>query len=122
MDEQAREGTANGGVSGAADTWPLSAREAAAELGISERPVRRAITRGELAATKQAGVYRIALADLEHYRTTLRLPTPLPTTSTRATPRLVLFPAQADPGDTSLPRPLTPLIGRDREVAAVREL
>ena len=62
-------GAASGGVSGAADTWPLSAREAAAVLGVSERTVRRAIARGELAAEIHAGVYRIAPADLAHYRT-----------------------------------------------------
>ena len=60
MDERTTDGTANRGVSGAADTWPLSAREAAARLGVSERTVRRAIARGELPAARHAGVYRIA--------------------------------------------------------------
>ncbi|MEA2512723.1 MAG: hypothetical protein QOJ59_2210, partial [Thermomicrobiales bacterium] len=32
MNEQTTDKTAEGGVSGAADTWPLSAREAAAVL------------------------------------------------------------------------------------------
>ncbi|HEY7035457.1 MAG TPA: LuxR C-terminal-related transcriptional regulator [Thermomicrobiales bacterium] len=122
MDEQARQGTANGGVSGAADTWPLSARQAAAVLAVNERTVRRAIARGDLPATKHAGFYRIAPADLDRYRTTRRLPTPLPTPKAHGTPRLVPIPVQAEAVESSLPRPLTPLIGREREVAAVREL
>ena len=68
MDERTTDGTADGGVSGAADTWPLSAREAAQSLGVSERTVRRAIARGELPAAKRAGVYRIAPDDLARYR------------------------------------------------------
>jgi excisionase family DNA binding protein len=64
MDEWTPHRPAIGGVSGAADTWPLSAREAAVVLGVSERTVRRAIARGELSATLHAGVYRIAPDDL----------------------------------------------------------
>ena len=45
MDERVTDGTASGGVSGAADTWPLSARVAALALGFCERTVRRAIAR-----------------------------------------------------------------------------
>ena len=87
MDERATDGTggtASGGVSGAADTWPLSAREAATVLGVHERTIRRAVARGDLPATKHAGQYRIAPADLERYRTARRLPTPLPTPFRRA--------------------------------------
>src|SRR6266851_403005 len=40
-------------------TWPLSAREAAAALGVNERTICRAIARGALAARRYAGVYRI---------------------------------------------------------------
>ena len=68
MDERTTNGTANHGVSGAADTWPLSAREAAQRLGVSERTVRRAIARGELPAAMHAGVYRIEPDDLDRYR------------------------------------------------------
>ena len=46
----------------------LSAREAAVELGVSERTVRRAIQRGEIAATKRAGSFQITPSALEHYR------------------------------------------------------
>src|SRR5919107_1655802 len=38
----------------------VSAREAAATLGVSERTIRRAIQRGELAATKQGRSFQIA--------------------------------------------------------------
>jgi hypothetical protein len=51
-------------VSGATDSWPLSAREAAMDLGVSERTVRCAIAHGDLPATLHAGVYRIAPTDL----------------------------------------------------------
>src|SRR3954470_1618861 len=47
----------------------LSAREAAAELGISERTIRRAILRGELAAIKEGRSFNITSAALDDYRT-----------------------------------------------------
>ena len=43
---------------------PLTAREAAAVAGVSERTIRRAVARGELPAGKHAGAYRIAPADV----------------------------------------------------------
>ena len=46
----------------------LSAREAAAALGVSERTVRRAIQRGQLVATKHAGTFQITPAALDDYR------------------------------------------------------
>jgi excisionase family DNA binding protein len=56
----------------ASDTDPLSgvqsAREAALALGVSERTIRRAIQRGELAATKRAGIFHITPSALETYR------------------------------------------------------
>ena len=48
-------------VSDAADNGPYSAREAATILRLSERTVRRAIARGELAASKRGGVFRRGL-------------------------------------------------------------
>ena len=48
----------SGQAAGAGES--LSAREAAAVLGVNERTVRRAIARGALPAAKRAGVYRIA--------------------------------------------------------------
>ena len=52
-----------GGVAGV-----LSAREAAAALGVSERTVRRAIERGDLVATKHAGSFQITPAAIDAYR------------------------------------------------------
>jgi excisionase family DNA binding protein len=106
MDGRARDTTADGGVSGAPDTWPLSAREAAALLGVNERTVRRAIARGDLPATKRGGAYRIAPQALARYR------------SRAPGLRLLPFPPR-QPAPGSLPQPLTPLVGREDEVAAV---
>lgn len=46
----------------------MSGREAAAALGVSERTIRRAIQRGDLAATKHAGSFHITPAALEAYK------------------------------------------------------
>ena len=66
------------GVSGAADTWPLSARDAAAVLGISERTVRRAIGRGDLLAAKHGGVFRIDTAEVDRFERRTRPATVVP--------------------------------------------
>jgi excisionase family DNA binding protein len=121
MDERTTDSRGNGDVSGAADTWPLSAREAAATLGVSERTVRRAIARGMLPAAKRAGVYRIAMADLARFREGRRIAAPL-TGTVRTLPRLIPFPRRWDALAPALPRPLTPLIGREGEIDAVRAL
>ena len=55
MEKPTPESDSDGLVSGAADTQPLSAREAAKLLEKSERTVRRAIHSGTLKATKHAG-------------------------------------------------------------------
>src|SRR5215218_7409757 len=123
MDERTTVGAADdGAVSGAADTWPLSAREAAQILGVSERTVRRAIARGELPAALCAGVYRIASDDLARFRARRQLPAPPGAQPRPDPPRLVPLPRRADESVPALPRPLTPLIGREREVAAVADL
>jgi non-specific serine/threonine protein kinase len=122
MDEWSMDRTADGGVSGAADSWPLSAREAAAVLGVNERTVRRAIARGALPATMHAGVYRIAPDDLSRYQQE-RGSTASPATRLHVVPsRLLPFPDSGDAGKPALPRPRTGLIGRERELAAVRAL
>jgi len=126
MGEREMGGAASGGVSGASDILPLSAREAAAVMGVSERTVRRAIARGELAAEMHAGVYRIAPADLAHYRTEHEPPA-RPAIEPRPGPaRLLPFPGRDHDRATAtapaLLRPMTPLVGREREIAALRAL
>ncbi|HEX2280797.1 MAG TPA: helix-turn-helix domain-containing protein, partial [Thermomicrobiales bacterium] len=86
----------------------LSAQVAAQRLGVSERTIRRAIARGELPATKDSGVFRIAPEALARYRqrhargaTRRRQPeTRLPT----------------------LPAPRTSFVGRERDVSRVAAL
>jgi non-specific serine/threonine protein kinase len=99
----------------------LSAQEAAAVLGLHERTVRRAIARGELAATKRGGVYRITPAALARYRARRA---ERETTAPFRDPPLRLIPPidQERVGVARLPSPLTPLIGREREIAAVSSL
>ncbi len=99
----------------------LTARNAAEHLGVAERTIRRAIARGELHAVKQSGAFQISSADLERFW------------SARSGADGV---AAGDPGSgrgastagqhertraikDSLPVPLTSLVGRDREIAAL---
>jgi excisionase family DNA binding protein len=117
MDARKADKSASGGLSGAADTWPVSAREAAAVLGVSERTIRRAIGRGDLAATKRGGVYRIAPQDIASYQKGRQRSTPLEPNAVDSRLRLVQFPERVTSGPVALPRPLTPLIGREREIA-----
>lgn len=105
MGDQVTDTAADRDLSGAADTGPLNACEAAALLALNERTVRRAIARGELYAIKRHGVFRIARDELERFR---RGDAPV-----RQEPR---------PGPDSLPRPRTTLIGRERDLTAVRAL
>lgn len=92
---------------------PLSARAAAAWLGVSERTIRRAIARGDLAATRSGTSYHIALADLRQYAERDDQPEALP-----APPHLVVLP-RAEP-TTTLPAPLSSFVGRQADVTAVR--
>ena len=88
----------------------LTAKEAARVAGVHERTIRRAIARGELAATKQARIFQITAEALAEYRArhqTLPPPSPL---------RLV----EPTPGPAfALPRPLTTFLGREQEIAAI---
>jgi len=56
---------------------PLSARQAAARLGVNEKTVRRWIDRGELLAVKDAsGAYKINIDDLDKHRADHAAPLP----------------------------------------------
>ncbi|HEY7031720.1 MAG TPA: LuxR C-terminal-related transcriptional regulator [Thermomicrobiales bacterium] len=121
MDNRAGPWTPDTGAA-AGESDSLSATAAAAVLGVSQRTIRRAIVRGDLAATKDAGVYRIAPADLADYaarRRSAGLPRARPRPDP---PRLLPFPAREDTTASGLPRPLTALIGRERELAAIHSL
>src|SRR5262245_32748341 len=115
MDERTTDRTGDSQVSEAQDTWHLSAREAAAVLGVSDRTVRRAIARGDLPATRHAGVYRIAAADLARYRACRPVDFSPSTRTVLSPPRLIPLPKREEAAP-DLPRPLTPLIGREREL------
>jgi excisionase family DNA binding protein len=86
----------------------LSARDAAQELGVSERTIRRAIARGELTGAKQGGIFHIAPEALARYRQRYaRRPTQ------RRQPRTQL---------PTLPAPRTSFIGRERDISKVAAL
>jgi predicted ATPase/DNA-binding CsgD family transcriptional regulator len=108
MDQHPLRHAADNDLSGTTDTWPLNAVDAARVAGVSERTIRRAIARGDLPASKHAGIYRIARVDLERYR--LR------------TPAIDATPLGSHDGRLPFPSPISPLIGRQGERAAVREL
>jgi excisionase family DNA binding protein len=96
----------------------VSAREASLALGVSERTIRRAIARGELAASKQGRAFRITPEALMLYSSRRRTSVAAGRFRTSAThPVLTALPRQAH-----LPAPLTRFIGREREGAAVADL
>lgn len=106
----------------------VTAREAAALLGASERTIRRAITRGDLAATKRSGSFSIAYEELERYRSqgesrnrtvSMRVPNP-PLRIIVGAPLAVMSPERL--GWSPLPQPLDSLIGRAEEMAAICDL
>jgi excisionase family DNA binding protein len=109
----------------------LTARDVAERLDINEQTVRRAIARGELAATESGGVFCISTQVLDAYRNR-HLRTEAPSEHGRwegheRQPVSTIAPApprrSVDALDPEkLPRSLTPLIGRERELAAVRDL
>src|SRR5687768_6444992 len=112
------------------DAWSpsdgMSARDAGARLNLSERTIRRAITRGELAAVKRGTSFRIAAADLERYATRRTRPEvpltpPGPVRSPSNGPRLVALPVTA-PELAPLPKPLSPFVGRREDIVAVSAL
>jgi excisionase family DNA binding protein len=91
MDNRAAPWTADSGPDAGDAEW-LSASAAAALLGISQRTIRRAISRGDLPATKRAGVYRIALVDAFCYQARRRVAIQPQTPIQRDEPRLLPFP------------------------------
>ena len=133
MDERGADRTPDIGQD-EASAAALTASEAAAALGVHERTVRRAMARGELPAAKRAGDFRIAPYVLTRYRTDRprtdrRAGITAGFASGRATerpmpsrpPRLPLV-LRGRNAASKLPTPLTPLIGRERELAAARAL
>ena len=89
----------------AAGTWSagrlLTAKEAARVAGVHERTIRRAIARGELAATKRARLFQIAPEDLAQFQAQHQHALPPPS-------RLRLVEQALGPA-VALPTPLTPL-------------
>lgn len=109
-------------VSGLPDTWPLSAREAAALLGVNERTIRRAIARGDLHAEKRGGAFQIARDALDCYQA-CRQRREIAHSNVRGfIPRLVSEPEVPARPPGSLPRPHTELVGRESAIEAVQGL
>jgi excisionase family DNA binding protein len=105
----------------------VSAREAAALLGVSERTVRRAIAQGNLPARKQGRTFQISPEALARFRAR-----DIPSGRGSATaaahlaasgpPRLTALPRSLPARQPTLPLPLTRCIGRERELAALAAL
>ncbi len=121
MDQHAADWTPDTGQA-AAPPGAVSAREAAEILGVHERTVRRAIIRGDLPAEKLGGIYRIAPDDLADYRAHRRALIPLAKGPSRDPPQFIPLPGRAIEASAQLPQPLTPLIGREHEVATITDL
>ena len=100
----------------------LTAGQAAARLGLAVRTIRRAIVRGELSATKRGRAFRIAPADLDRFaaRRSGDRRGDQRERVVAASPNLVALPRRTPPAPP-FPLPRTPLIGREREVAALVE-
>ncbi len=122
MSDRAREWAPDKRLSGALDNGPLTARDAAIALGVNERTIRRAIARGDLAAVKHAGIYQIAETDLARYQRLRQGADPMPDQDFRESPSLIPFPGGHQTSAFILPRPLTPLFGRERELVVVGAL
>ena len=114
----------------AADEAFMTAREAGSRLGVAERTIRRAIARGDLPATKRSGIFEIAPADLNQFLAHRprggrrswddRIDVPFVDEPGRREPSyLVPLPARSMKSPAALPLPLTSLVGREREIAAL---
>lgn len=96
----------------------FSTRDAAVFLGLSTRTIRRAIKAGRLAAERQGRGFRISHEALGRFRLerwSPLEPTPRPTLS------LLPFPEVPSPRP-SLPAALTLFVGREDEIASLRDL
>ncbi|MBA2468609.1 MAG: tetratricopeptide repeat protein, partial [Chloroflexia bacterium] len=98
----------------------MSALEAAAALGLSERTIRRAIAHGYLNAVKRGGVYRIAPDDLARYDTWRNVSGSLAPRHRPHPQPPILLSGRARTRPFNVPRPLTPLLGRERELEELR--
>ena len=107
------EWTLDSGQQASEPTRHLTAKLAAELCHVHHRTIRRAIVRGELPATKQAGIFRIDPAALRAWQISRR-------SGSRWPPVIIQsgFVSQHRP---DLPSPLTSLIGRENEVAQVAE-
>ncbi len=85
------------------DPGQVTARVAAARVGVNERTIRRAIARGDLVAVKQGGRFRIEMAALDAWSERRAAASPQTGEPRRK---------RAHP----LPAPPTSLIGREREL------
>ena len=112
------ERTPDTGQDLSAEERAVTAREAAAELGLNERTIRRAISRGELIGSKRGGVFQILPGDLASYRVIRSGPGRTSVGSPEGGP-----PAHRERTlGNRLPSPATTLIGREGEMAAIQEL
>ena len=102
----------------------LTAQSAAARLGVAERTIRRAIDRGELRAVERAGKFHITLEALDRYER-MRSRSRAAADDLSHEPGVVLEaedhlgsqpPGQPLAVRSSLPVPLTSLVGREREI------
>lgn len=113
----------------------MTAQAAAARLGVHERTIRRAITRGDLRAAKRGGVFQISQSDLNHFQVQRERhrarglnadavvdPQRETTPEQGNTSSSDQFPSHVPALSRSLPTPLTSLVGREREIAALAEL
>jgi excisionase family DNA binding protein len=121
MDARATDWTPDSGHA-APPVGSMSAREAAARLGIHERTIRRAIASGQLPAAKRAGTYRIAPTDLGRFQQRRADAASIPAWTRRQTPKLVPFARPTPAAASALPQPRSALIGRERELAALSAL
>ena len=105
------EWTLDTGQHAAGPTRQVTATEAAALCHVHHRTIRRAIMRGDLAAFKQGGAYRIDPVELRAWQVSRRV-------ESRWRPLIIR--TEIEPQTAAdWPRPLTTFIGREREVAQV---